>query len=524
MPDDRQQLCLTGTKNGEELQVNNSTELEQFLKLQNGSDIRGVACEGIEGEEVNLTQDAAEKIGRAFVDWFAEKWDKKPEECTIGVGRDSRITGPDIMEAFMKGLSEAGVTVCDCGMASTPAMFMSIVYPETDFDAGCMITASHLPFNRNGIKFFDEEGGLEKADIKDVLTRAAGIKEPAKALKKPEHFDLIPLYREKLAEKIREGVNASDYRHPLAGLHVVVDAGNGAGGFFAELLKELGADTSGSRYLDPDGMFPNHIPNPENKEAMAAIVEATTQNHADLGLIFDTDVDRMSAVLSDGTPINRDSIIAMMAAILAPDYPGSTIITDSVTSDRLTDFLEKNLHLKHLRFKRGYKNVIDKCKELNKEGIVSPLAMETSGHGCLKENYYLDDGAYLAVKLLIAVANEAKSGRTIDHLISGLSMTYKDREVRFAIHMDDFQEYGKYVQELFHDRALQAGYQIQDSYEGIRLRFTGKVQGWLLLRASLHDPVMVLNMEGRTGEDLEMISDIAGDLLAGMSGLDLSAL
>ena len=168
----------------------------------------------------------------------------------------------------------------------------------------------------------------------------------------------------------------------------MVDAGNGAGGFFADkILEPLGADITGSLFLEPDGMFPNHEPNPENKAAMQAIVEAVQKNHADLGLIFDTDVDRMSAVLSDGTPLNRDAIIAMMAAILAPDNPGSTIITDSVTSDRLTDFLEGSLGLTHLPFKRGYKNVIDKCRELNAAGTNSPLAMETSGHGCLKENY-----------------------------------------------------------------------------------------------------------------------------------------
>ena len=99
------------------------------------------------------------------------------------------------------------------------------------------------------------------------------------------------------------------------------------------------------------------------------------------------------------------------AAILAPDYPGSTIVTDSVTSDELTEFLTKELGLKHHRFKRGYKNVIDECIRLNEAGTVSPLAIETSGHGALSENYYLDDGAYLAVKLLIAAAKAKAQGR-----------------------------------------------------------------------------------------------------------------
>ena len=163
-------------------------------------------------------------------------------------------------------------------------------------------------------------------------------------------------------------------------------------------IEAAGADTSGSQFLEPDGHFPNHIPNPENKEAMEAIRQAVLTNKADLGIIFDTDVDRMSAVLPNGDEVNRDAIIAMMAAIIAEDYPGGTIVTDSVTSDRLSRFIE-GIGMKHHRYMRGYKNVINESIRLNQEGVVSPLAIETSGHGALSENYFLDDGAYMAVKL-----------------------------------------------------------------------------------------------------------------------------
>ena len=119
-----------------------------------------------------------------------------------------------------------------------------------------------------------------------------------------------------LRKKIIAEVNhPAYYDKPLTGLKIVVDAGNGAGGFYAEkVLKPLGADTTGSRYLEPDGSFPNHIPNPENKEAMESITNAVKNNNADLGIIFDTDVDRAGAVLSDGSELNRNRIIAMLAA------------------------------------------------------------------------------------------------------------------------------------------------------------------------------------------------------------------
>ena len=554
-----------------------------YLKLQNGSDIRGIACEGPKGEAVNLTETAVRYIGMAFAGWLSDLTGKKPGEMKIGVGRDSRITGPDVQEVFMQGIRLSDACAVDCGMASTPAMFMSTIYPETNYDGGCMITASHLPFHRNGIKFFTKEGGLEKAQIREILLRAAKL-EADEVLAtgtglspRPRSFDLITLYAANLANAIRKetgfepkelpvvtevedetapitrfSVEKADLSHasnsaedsnipdeitsdecsaadmgtkPLAGLHIVVDAGNGAGGFFVtKILDDLGADTTGSQFLDPDGMFPNHEPNPENKEAMAAIVKATLENRADLGLIFDTDVDRMSAVLSDGTPLNRDAIIAMMAAILAPENPGSTIITDSVTSDRLTDFLEKDLGLVHLCYKRGYKNVIDKCKELNAAGTNSPLAMETSGHGCLKENYYLDDGAYLAVKLLAAVAKAAKNEETIDHLIAGLNMECADREVRFPISVEDFGAYGIEVLTRFKEKAEEKGYTLPLAYEGVRIRFNEDPTGWALLRASLHDPVMVLNMEGKDDEDLQKITAILKEMLDGEDGLDLSAL
>ena len=131
-----------------------------MLKLQNGSDIRGVAVEGVEGENVNLTPTIARQIGCAFVSWLEKKSGVPAYELKIGVGRDSRVSGPELSDALIDGMLSGGATVINCGMATTPAMFMSIVFPETSFHGSAMITASHLPYNRNGIKFFDAEGGL----------------------------------------------------------------------------------------------------------------------------------------------------------------------------------------------------------------------------------------------------------------------------------------------------------------------------------------------------------------------------
>ena len=506
---------------------NKSTMNEHdFLKLQNGSDIRGVALEGVDGEHVNLTTEVCRNIGAAFALWLSAKTGRSTDTLVIGIGRDSRLSGGALENALVEGLATQRVTIVRCSLATTPAMFMGTVFDETNFDGSIMITASHLPFNRNGFKFFDKSGGLERADITEILRSAAAQQTTGdNGSPKCRSFDLIARYSKHLQDAIRKGLSFHAEK-PLANLKIAVDAGNGAGGFFAEqVLKELGADTSGSRFLEPDGTFPNHIPNPENKAAMEAAKTATVQSHSDLGLIFDTDVDRMSAVLSDGTEVNRDAIIAMTAAILAPNYPHSTIVTDSVTSDRLTFFLEQELGLTHLRYMRGYKNVINKCRELNEQGIISPLAMETSGHGALKDNYYLDDGAFLAVKLVTALANAKHEGKNIEGLIGKLPPMVEETELRFKIRGEDFKEYGMSILQAFKERAEKAGFELPQSYEGVRISFKStEAQGWMLLRLSLHDPVMPLNIESSRKGDLAKLKAIARTLLEGFDRLDISAL
>lgn len=503
--------------------------MADIMKLQNGSDIRGIACEGIAGESVNLTEDAGNLIGGGFVRWLADKKGKKTDELRIGIGHDSRITADSLFAAAAKGIVAAGAKVYDCGLVSTPSMFMTTVFDEFAFDGAIMITASHLPFNRNGYKFFDRDGGLEHDDITKVLGTASGLTVADADLSGVEKVDSISVYCDFLREKIKKSLgadkNAGNDDKPLSGLHIVVDTGNGAGGFFVEkVLNPLGADTSGSQFLEPDGHFPNHIPNPENKEAMEAIRQAVLKNKADLGIIFDTDVDRMSAVLPDGDEVNRDAIIAMMTAIIAEDYPGGTIVTDSVTSDRLTRFIE-GIGMKHHRYMRGYKNVINESIRLNSEGVVSPLAIETSGHGALSENYFLDDGAYMAVKLLIALARAAKEGRTLASYIEKLEKGFEEREYRFRIQGDDFKSYGKEALDTFEKRAGERGYHIvPNSYEGIRITFdTDEVKGWLLLRMSLHDPQMPLNIEGVREGDCDRLFDIVLELLDGFDRLVIPA-
>lgn len=386
---------------------------------------------------------------------------------------------------------------------------------------------------------------------------------------------------------------------PLSGMHILVDAGNGAGGFFAtQVLQPLGADITGSQFLDPDGSFPNHVPNPEDPAAMAATVDAVKSSGADMGIVFDTDVDRSGLVDRNGNSVNKNKLIALMAAVTLRKFPGSTIVTDSVTSSGLTKFIQ-DLGGKHFRcdgvasphlplptvgisgvhccipsrrypwdcrYQRGYKNVINKGIELNNNGTECELMMETSGHGALRENRFLDDGAYMSVKLIIEDARRRWEGRkdircarragriilllcfcaccgtssasscghsakpndveykcvtvymfecpclrtkrrccvpsqtnVFSQMLEDLEEPVETDEVRLSITDEDFQKTAAEVIDAFKKWLPDVvGWEVDEpNYEGVRVKvMDGSDQtGWVLLRASLHDPLLVVNAE-----------------------------
>lgn len=463
-----------------------------LLKLQNGSDIRGIAVEGVQGENVNLTVEVVAKITYAFKKWLENRIEAK--NLVIAIGRDSRISGEILIEAAIKGMSGDYVTIYDCGMASTPAMFVSTMNKEINADGAIMVTASHLPFNRNGLKFFTKQGGVDSKDIKEILEIADKLENQVnQGASKVIKIDLISKYAQGLVDIVREATKA---KQPFENCKIIVDAGNGAGGFFAEkVLQPLGANIEGSLYLNPDGYFPNHEPNPENKEAMQAIQKAVLDSNAKLGIIFDTDVDRAAVVDGKGKSINRNALVALMSAIVLNDCPKTTIVTDSVTSVGLKKFIESKGG-KHHRFKRGYKNVINEAIRLNELGIEACLAIETSGHCALKENYFLDDGAYLVTKVLITFANLKKEGKDLGDLIKELEEPVETKEIRVKITIPEFKQYGLQLLDEFREyiNTVQGWTLETPNFEGVRVNCLEE-SGWLLVRMSLHDPVLAINME-----------------------------
>lgn len=499
--------------------------MDNLMYLKSGTDIRGTAIE-MNGKAVDLTDARLESIVNALVVFLKEKLQK--DALTIAVGYDSRVSSQRIFEAVTKTLLSLGVKTYDCGLASTPSMFMSII--NFSLDASIEITASHLPMEMNGLKFFTREGGFSGGDIKEILQYAQ--ENPYTATSngaKAEKLNSMATYCENLCKMIKDSVCAEDYEQPLKGLKIVVDAGNGVGAFYAyNVLKVLGADIEGSRYLEPDGTFPNHIPNPENKQAMESICEAVLEAKADLGVIFDTDCDRAACVDKNGGEINRNKLVALASYIALKGVKGGVIVTDSVTSDGLNEFIEKNLGGVHHRFKRGYKNVIDEAIRLQKEeNKKAPLAIETSGHAAFSENYYLDDGAYLITKIIIEAAKLAKEGKPIEAAIEGLKIPLEEKEVRFKILLDDFRDYGT---DVINDLALLAKETAfttvaLSNYEGIRFNFDeANGDGWLLLRMSVHEPLLVLNCESNQQGGVEKMLRFFKEFIVKYDKLDLSKL
>jgi len=382
-----------------------------YAHLRSGTDIRGVAV-AVDQRPVELTEDVGLHVGAAFVRWLQRTAGKR-EVIRIAVGNDSRVTAEPLRRALIRGIRSMGAQAIDCGLCTTPAMFMATKL--LNCNAAVMVTASHLPWYYNGFKFFSSEEGLSGQDVDRIL---ADLEHPPvkEGDENAVFVNFLNIYQDFLKNKVR--VWLGDER-PLSGLHIVVDAGNGSGGFYADLLSSLGARTEGSQFLLPDGRFPNHIPNPEAMEAIASLSEAVLRENADLGVVFDADCDRVALVDDLGRAVNRNRLIALTAAMLLMEVKPITVVTDSVASAGLAEFIaEKGGAMR--RFKRGYRNVIDEAKRLCEARVDCRLAMETSGHAAFYENYFLDDGMYLATRLIVLAKRMQINGRKLCELISGL--------------------------------------------------------------------------------------------------------
>ncbi|KAL6189967.1 hypothetical protein ACLB2K_036368 [Fragaria x ananassa] len=504
-------------------------EMDRIRRLQNGSDVRGVALEGEKGRSVDLTPPAVEAIAESFGEWVVNGLEKQRgqpvENVKVSLGRDPRISGPSLSVAVFSGLARAGCLVFDMGLATTPACFMSTILPPFFYDASIMMTASHLPYTRNGLKFFTKRGGLTSPEVEEICDKSA--RKYANRLTKlssvlripPSRVDFMSSYSEHLRIIIKERVNHPlHYDTPLQGFQIIVNAGNGSGGFFTwDVLDKLGADTFGSLHLKPDGMFPNHIPNPEDKVAMTLTRAAVLENSADLGI----------------------------------EHPGTTIVTDARTSMALTRFIT-NRGGHHCLYRVGYRNVIDKGVQLNKDGIETHLMMETSGHGALRENFFLDDGAYMVVKIIIEMVRMklAGSDEGIGSIINDLEEPEESVELRMNVvsepryakqkAIEAIETFRQYIEEgriegweldTCGDCWVSEGCLVDSNETSAaavdahmyRVKVSDEVHGqhgWVFIRQSIHNPNIAVNMQSSVPGSCQTMTRVLRDRFLIASEMD----
>lgn len=483
-----------------------------YLQLRKGTAVYGIATALTENQEIDLTEEAVSSIAKAFCVWLMSRTRKT--KVHVAIGYDSRLSSPFLCEAAVTGILSIGHDAIVTDLSTTPSMLTLLhdnawqkKYP---CDGSIMITASHLPAEYNGLKFFFGDDSLSADSIDSILYHAESavytdITEVGQRIEAP----YLEEYADRLVNMIR---SATGEELPLLEKKIVVDAGNGVGGFFvSKVLAPLGADTAGSQYLEPDGNFPHYIPNPENAEVIASLSNAVRAAKADLGILFSADAERVGAVDQYGNLFNRNRLIALMSAIVLSEKPG-TIVTDSITSDGLTKFIQARGG-KHHRYIRGAQNIINEAIRLNSLEEYTPLAIETSGHAAMLENDFRDDSMYLITRMLIAFVLAGKSGYTLTDVIADLEEPKEALEVRLPI-LDTKDpalcatraicEYAAY--------ALRTPYiiPVDENYEGCRVNYDEKHgNGWTMLRASLHENTVPVNIESNSAHGvLKMAKDL----------------
>ena len=354
-------------------------------------DIRGIVGR-------TLTPDIVRTIGQALGSLARDR-----NRDTIAVGRDGRLSGPELIAALSDGICSAGVDVVDVGMVVTPMTYFAAEHLRT---ACCvMVTGSHNPPDYNGLKMVIDGTTLSGADIQALrariergdLHRGHGSVRAA---------DVSSAYLDRIASDVR-------LARPM---RIAVDCGNGVAGAFAPgLFRRLGCEVV-ELFCDVDGNFPNHHPDPSQPKNLVDLQRRLAQGDCELGLAFDGDGDRLGVVTPAGNVIYADRQLMLFAADVLTRAPGATIIYDVKSTRNLKPWI-----LQHggvpLLWKTGHSLIKAKMKEVG-----AALAGEMSGHTFFGERWYgFDDGLYAGARLLEILTRGANPAATLDALPDALS-------------------------------------------------------------------------------------------------------
>ncbi|HET9835972.1 MAG TPA: phosphomannomutase/phosphoglucomutase [Rhodanobacteraceae bacterium] len=446
-------------------------------------DIRGVVGK-------TLTPDTARLIGQAIGSVMRDK-----NLSEIVVGRDGRLSGPQLSGALIEGLRAAGIDVIDIGPAATPLVYFASFHLNT---GSCVaVTGSHNPPDYNGFKIVVGGDTLAEDAIQDLHKRIAEGR-LATGQGTLRQMDVSGDYVQRIASDIQAGRS----------LKVVVDCGNGIPGALApEVVQAIGCEVI-PLYCDVDGNFPHHHPDPSEPENLADLILMVKKTGADLGLAFDGDGDRLGVVTKEGEIIYPDRVLMLFAMDVLIRNPGATIIYDVKCTGHLQPMILK-AGGSPLMWKTGHSLIKAKMKETGAQ-----LAGEMSGHFFFRERWYgFDDGIYSAARLLEILADDP-AGRTPEQIFATLPKGVSTPELK--VPMKEGEHYA--FIEHFRERAQFDGARLT-TIDGVRADWP---DGWGLVRASNTTPVLVLRFDADNAEALKRIQDVfRAQLLAVDSSLQL---
>ncbi len=444
-------------------------------------DVRGVVGK-------DLTPDVAESIGRAYGTMARRRGCR-----AVALGRDGRLTSPDLRDRVLAGITATGVDVVDIGICPTPLLYFALY--ELSVDGGVMVTGSHNAAEYNGFKMCLGKMALHGDDVQELrrLIEAGAYVSGSGAV---SAATVIPAYLWYLKKQFA-GVDGT-------GLHVVLDCGNGAASLVAKAaLEQLGCRVTGL-YDDLDGRFPNHHPDPTVVENLRDLMQAVRHHRADAGIAYDGDADRIGTIDEQGTIIWGDRLLLIFARDLLKDRPGSTIISEVKASPCLYEDIRKRGG-NGVMWKTGHSVMKAKMKEEN-----AALAGEMSGHMFFADRYFgYDDAIYASCRLIEILS---KTQAPFSSLLADLPPTQATPEIRVDCPDDvKFQ-----VVEALRARLVEAAGRLPSpdarhpkpvirdvvTLDGVRISFD---DGWGLIRASNTQPALVLRFEASSPERLQAI-------------------
>ena len=430
-------------------------------------DIRGVV-------EDDFTDDFVVDLGRAYATILIEAG-----KSTITLGRDCRLSSDALRDLLIEGLIPAGINVVDVGIVPTPLLYFSVLHWK--MDGGAMITGSHNAAEYNGFKLgvgpttiFGEEIQRVRKIVEARAFKTTGAKGTLSG--RPVIADYNQYIHEHITLK--------------PGLKVAVDGGNGCGGVIAApLMRAMGVETV-ELFIEMDGRFPNHHPDPTVEENMRDLQAAVKRSGAQVGIAYDGDADRIGAVDENGRIVWGDELLIAYSRSILKERPGAAIIGDVKCSRRLYEDIARNGG-RPIMWKTGHSLIKSKLKEES-----AALAGEMSGHMFFNDRYYgFDDAIYSSFRLLEILSRE---GRGLGAILSDLPVTQFTPEIRLDCPDDQKFEVVRRAAEYF-----QAHYETI-AIDGARVNFPG---GWGLGRASNTQPALVMRFEA---DDASRLAEIRG--------------